>query len=273
MFRRVLVSVSFLGLSLSGGANAATPSPRKPAQVSKINNPISRVTAKVEIKAPKKIASNVAVASSLLLAFNSGYINGCCLSGGLVDGVTKQAVSAVTGAWTTSALGFAAGTKAFPTQMKAIASYFGGSAIAGVMIPKPVAFQLAGNTGLAFLVGAAILYLASNLAGSDPSSMTPFYLALIANGLQNSITSVHTANLCRTAHFSGITSDMGTFVGQCLMGNRANLFKLKVFAALAASFWVGGVSSYYATQEMSNGSLLFSAALYLLIGSGLILKA
>ena len=53
-----------------------------------------------------------------------------------------------------------------------------------------------------------------------------------------------TTNLCRTSHFTGISSDMGTFLGQILRGNMANLFKLKVFAGLATSFWLGGYLSY-----------------------------
>ena len=269
MFRRVLISFLVAGLSLSAGVDA------RAANKASTPTPFSTKGGEaVAKKAPKTIAKNVAVTSSLLLAFNSGYINGACLSGAVVGGVAKQAVSACTGAWTTSAVGFASGnSKAFQTQTRAILSYLFGSAIAGYMNPKPVAFQLCDNTGVTFLVGAGLLYFASKLADSNPNSMTCFYLALMANGLQNSLTSVHTGNLCRTAHFSGITSDMGTFVGQCLRGNKDNLFKLKVFAALGAAFWLGGVTSYYVTQDMTSGSLLFSAALYLLIGSGLIVKA
>ena len=218
------------------------------------------------------ISKKQAVMAGMLLAFNSGYSNGCCLGGGVVAGKNKNAVAAVTGAWTTSALGFASGNMdAFTTQLKGILSYMSGSAIAGALIPNPKPFVLADNTGVAFLVGSALMLAASQMAEKSPAAMTCFFLALMANGLQNSVTSVHTANLCRTAHFSGITSDMGTFIGQCLMGNKENLFKLQTFALLGLSFWLGSYSSFFITQQMTSQSLLFSSAVHFLVGAYLLL--
>ena len=215
----------------------------------------------------KALPKGLAVASSLLLAFNSGFSNGACLGGGVSSGAKKQAVSAVTGAWTTSAVGFASGDMgAFKSNAKCIGSYLSGSAIAGFLNPNPTTFQMGENVPATFFIGAALMYGASTLAGKDSSSLLPYLLALAANGLCNSVTSVHTANLCRTAHFSGITSDMGTFIGQILGGNNANLFKLKVFAGLAASFWVGGAVSYQVAQSMASSSLMVCAILYALTG-------
>ena len=222
----------------------------------------------VEAKASKPVKAlpqGLAVATSLLLAFNSGFSNGACLGGGLTQGARKQAVSAVTGAWTTSAVGFASGDMAtFKTNTKCMGSYLGGSLIAGFLNPKPVPFQLGEKVGLSFLIGSALMFTASQMAGKDPTALTPFLLALVANGLSNSVTSVHTANLCRTAHFSGITSDMGTFIGQILGGNNANLFKLKVFAGLAACFWIGGAVAFQVAQSMASSSLMVCAILYAL---------
>lgn len=213
------------------------------------------------------ISKKAAVSAAMILAFNSGYSNGCCLGGGVMAGAKNNAVAAVTGAWTTSALGAASGNMAaFSAQFKGIMSYMFGSVIAGALIPKPKAFVLAENTGLVFLIGSALMYAASSVAEKSPTAMTAFYFALMANGLQNSVTSVHTGNLCRTSHFTGITSDMGTFVGQCLMGNKENLFKLKVFALLGLSFWLGGFSSFFVTQQMASESLLFSSGVHFAIG-------
>lgn len=273
MIRRVLLAVALL-LSCSIGANASTAPPAVSAPVPAVSvpEPVAEIIGgNTQVVKSNDIPKNVAVLVSMALAFNSGYTNGVCLGTGL--GGTKQAVAAVTGAWTTSAYGMASGnTGAAFTQIRAILSYMGGSAIAGAMIPRPTAFKLSPTTGHTFVVGAALLFAASSLAEKSPSTKTCFYLALMANGLQNSVTSVHTANLCRSAHFSGITSDIGTFIGQALRGNKENIFKLKVFALLAASFWSGGFSSFFITQKFATGSLYASAALHLLIGLTLIMR-
>lgn len=98
-----------------------------------------------------------AVASGVLLAFNSGFINGACLSGAVAP-PTKQAVAAVTGAWTTSAVGFASGNiEQFKTQMSMILSYLSGSVIAGALNPSPVACEMSSSTGPLFLSGSVLL--------------------------------------------------------------------------------------------------------------------
>jgi hypothetical protein len=92
----------------------------------------SETQAKIEVEVIKKktiIPMKWAVASGVLLAFNSGFINGAFLSGAVAP-PNKQAVAAVTGAWTTSAVGFASRKiEQFKTQMRLILSYLSGSAL------------------------------------------------------------------------------------------------------------------------------------------------
>lgn len=214
------------------------------------------------------LSTKFCVTAGILLAFNSGYINGCCLKGTFVES-TKQAVAAVTGAYTTSAIAFADGRlDFFYLQLKVLASFMTGSAIAGALNPTPKTFELADNAGITFLLASAFLFGANYLAGNKASNWI-FYFAAIANGIQNSVTSVHTANLCRTSHYSGISSDIGTFSGQAIGGNQANIFKLKVFLALAVSFWMGGYVSFFATDIYGASSLIFPAIFDLLIGAWL----
>ena len=59
---------------------------------------------------------------------------------------------------------------------------------------------------------------------------------------------------------------MGTFVGQILRGNKDNLPRLKVFFALAISFWTGGFLSFYGTERFASSCLLVSAGLYAVLG-------
>jgi hypothetical protein len=77
-----------------------------------------------------------------------------------------------------------------------------------------------------------------------------------------------TTNLCRTSHFTGISSDMGTFIGQILRGNKANVFKLKVFLGLAAAFWSGGFLSYGFSKAYGSSALYASVAVYLFMALG-----
>jgi Protein of unknown function (DUF1275) len=213
----------------------------------------------------------LAIAAGFLLAFNSGFINGACLGGFVAKTKSgdsfKQAVAAVTGAWTTSALFFADGKyEAFRTQISVLASYITGSCLAGLMNPFPTAFgTLSPSCGPAFLLGSLLLAASSHLSKTPENALTAFCLAAIVNGMQNSMTSMHTSNMIRTAHYSGMSSDMGTFLGQVLRGNKANLLKLKVFAGLGLSFWTGGFVAFHVAQKFGSESLLFSSGLYMLL--------
>lgn len=213
------------------------------------------------------IGTKTAVLCGCALAFNSGFVNGACLSGILSGDGTKQAAAAVTGAWTNSALGVASGNYGQAKfNAKCLGSYFSGSLVASLINPNPVPFEVGGADKIspAFLIGSLLMYASSSVAkksgGSDKSFI---YLAAVACGIQNSITSVLTQNLVRSAHFSGITSDIGTFLGQILRGNKQNAEKLRVFTLLAASFWIGGLVSFSATTMYASSSLLFSSALFL----------
>jgi Protein of unknown function (DUF1275) len=95
-------------------------------------------------------------------------------------------------------------------------------------------------------------------------------LCAVANGIQNSITSVHTGNLCRTSHYTGISSDMGTFLGQCLGGNTANFMKLKVFFGLACCFWTGGYLSFFTAKHTG---LWANVAVYGVLGASVTLAS
>ena len=214
----------------------------------------------------RQIGKKKAVLFGLILAFNSGLVNGITLSGLLSYDGTKQASAAVTGAWTNSALGAAIGNnKQFLFNTKCILSYFFGSFLSGMINPNPEPFQISvPSFRVVFFIGSILLYTSHIF--TQKSNHTYLFLAAIANGMQNSLTSTTTANLVRSAHFSGITSDMGTFLGQLIRGNTQNLMKLKVFFSLAISFWTGSFLSYGLTKSLGKETLLLCSSLYLLLG-------
>jgi hypothetical protein len=100
------------------------------------------------------------------------------------------------------------------------------------------------------------------------SSYAQFLLkfAAVANGLQNGVTSTYSANLIRTSHLTGTSTDIGLIFGQMLRGNWKHFWKFKVLCSLAFCFWLGSLVSYYSASTFLGRSLWFSASLYLIIG-------
>ena len=185
-----------------------------------------------------------------------GFLNGLFLSGSLLNG-SKQAVAAVTGAYTTSAVS----PSARQTQFTVLASYLGGSLINGALNPNGYDSSV---LPVSLLASAALVATGYQmLTGGKASNLAIWSCLALANGCQNSWTSSLLAgNVLRSAHFSGITSDMGTFLGQILRGNQTNVWKLRIFAALAACFFAGGLLSVPAAREMQAQALWVSVAGY-----------
>jgi hypothetical protein len=220
---------------------------------------------KIDTKKTKilKLSTRTAVAFGMLLALTSGFVNGACLSGFLS---TTQATAAVTATWTNSAIALASQRNGqFLNLAKFLLSFLGGSTIAGLLVPKPVPFQICNPKGVAMGFGFSSLALAAagllaNAAGFGGQNL--LCLCLFANGIQNSLTSSLTSNLCRTSHLSGMTSDIGTYIGQILRGNNANVLKLQVFPLLSLSFWLGGFVSYPLARLFNSRILLLAAGVY-----------
>lgn len=207
-------------------------------------------------------------AVGLLLSLNSGYINGLCLSGLLSEGGSdKQGVSAFTGTYTKSGLALANGEVVlFGFEVTLILSFIGGAMVAGLMNPKAIPHKLVPSYGPTFLLGSGCMIAASISAMLHPESRALYYFAATANGIQNGMTSTYSANLIRTSHLTGTSTDIGLIMGQMIRGNWKNYWKFKVLVGLASSFWFGSLLAFYSASAFLNNSLWFSAALYLTIG-------
>jgi hypothetical protein len=223
------------------------------------------------------------------------FRNGICLSG--IISKTKQAGTAVTGAWTNSALGFVRDDfEQYTFNTKCILSYITGSFLSGILNPKPLTPYISSDNHQTmlrisvpsvqslFFLCSVFMYFASQLSSNIPISSSIsttsthiltsnhnnafLYLALICSGIQNSLTSTTTSNLIRSSHFSGISSDIGTYLGQYLRGNKDNWMKLKLFLVLASSFWLGGVIAFGVLHalDVKEHSFLVSSILYAILG-------
>ncbi len=207
-------------------------------------------------------------AIGLLLALNSGYINGLFLSGLLAEeGSDKVNVSAVTRAYTESGLNLVSGLyNEFGFAFKIILSFVAGACVSGLLNPEATPHKLVPSYGPTFLIGSICLIAALFAADIKPSGHAQYYLAAAANGLQNGISSIYSANLIRTSHHTGTSTDIGIIIGQILRGNWKNYWKLKVLIGLASSFWFGGLISFYSATAFLHDSLWFSTALFMVIG-------
>ena len=259
---------------LSISAASASPSASIPSNVNKafersvdglyadevVIEDVSDMSDLTEVATPVPPPSQGALVNlGCLLAANSGFLNGLALSGLLAE--RQQAVAAVTGAYTTSAIAAAEGKVGFLLlQFKVIAAYFGGSLWNGLMNPNGIEWSKKPNA----LAVAALLVFVGAL---DYVATERFFVLLaIALGLQNSWTSMLIkGNVLRTAHISGMTSDMGTILGQVLRGNTVDAWKFSIFARLAASFWTGGFLSILASKKYTEISFLGSVGIYLAV--------
>lgn len=200
------------------------------------------------------LSMRATVAAGCLLALNCGFLNGCCLS--LPH--RQHPVVAVTSAYTNAALK----SDSFP--LKIIGAYAGGSAVASLFNPEPKTFRLSKSTIPIFALAALATY------ETMKTQQLPF--AAFAAGLQNSVTSVHTANLVRSAHMSGLTSDLGTFIGQIARGNKKNVMKAKVAASLLSSFLLGGYLAVQSSKSIGAvDSLWYSVGFYALLSIGILI--
>jgi hypothetical protein len=265
---------------------------------------------------------SIIMSIAALLAMNSGYLNGLGLYGiskalitatsfqavssssSTPTGVTTttivspqvQAVAAVTSAYTNLGLQLAQGnlftTATIPLRL--IGSYLLGATVTGFLVHHPPSVPYEINTypvSTIFAIGTIVLFMVSSQLSSSSaplSSMKIFYLLTFINGLQNSLTSIYSNNQIRSSHYTGMTSDTGTFLGQYIRSSfssdtnndsdnivqknielkKALLPKISRNTILSLSFIMGGMLSYWMSQpshiQHANIVLLPSLVLYMI---------
>jgi hypothetical protein len=203
-------------------------------------------------KAPPSSIQNMGVSSlskarfvlavGLLLSLNSGYLSGLCLSGLLTEqGSYKESV-AVTGAYTKSSLALAKGIyKDFAFSFSLILVFIGGTFVLGLMSSHAIPHMIHPSYGVTFLLGSLCLIAASIVVDIKPNGRLHYFLAAAANGMQNGMSSMYTANvsshlnliqvvppqylispylllpalqLMRTASHGRTSTDIGLIIGQ-----------------------------------------------------------
>ena len=195
--------------------------------------------------------------TGLALACSAGYTNGVCLSGFIHpnDRDIRSSVAGVTGLYTGSAINLGEGDwDKLALAAGTIFSVMAGSCISGLLNPYAIAFSVGPRYGPTFVV-ASIFMTMGTVAGLL-NSRREFYFTAMANGIQNGISSMYSANLIRTTHLTGTTTDIGLFIGMAVRGNRTNNWKLYILMSLATAFWIGSLVGFYASRAKCQYSLI-----------------
>mmetsp|Transcript_12248 Transcript_12248/g.14028 ORF Transcript_12248/g.14028 Transcript_12248/m.14028 type:complete len:394 (-) Transcript_12248:340-1521(-) len=227
---------------------------------------------------------------AILIALNNGFINGVCLSAMLSQGPfdlrnpNKAMVSGTAGYVTntatqliiyllpdTDAAGKEAAMETYIWNLSMFMCYMAGSFIPGFLSPRAKPYSFDPFFGPSFIIGGSMLLASSlltiyqqeanGLYGTEPI----FYLAIAANGVQNGIASIYSANLIRCT-LTGAITDIGLVFGQMLRGNFVKVARAIVLAIIVISFWAGGLVAFPVIRTLGEYSLVVNACLFYFVG-------
>lgn len=194
------------------------------------------------------------------------WVGGAVLAGiaGMVNAVgflsyDHQAVTHLTG--TTTLLGLAAAgpdRREMLHLLTVIAAFVGGAALSGFVIEHST-LRLGRRYGVVLALEAALLAAAAMLMGSRAALGS--YFASAACGLQNAMASSYSGTVLRTAHLTGMFTDLGVVLGHWLRGVEADWRRFRLCANLVAAFAAGGLLGALCYRGFGARTLYIPAAL------------
>ena len=181
-------------------------------------------------------------------------------------GFRHQSISNMTG--NTSLLGIALGRGDGGEAVHwalTIAAFVLGAMLSGMIVQQST-LRLGRRYGVALLLESLLLFAAVPLL--DASSSLGLYLASAAVGLQNGMVSAYSGMVIRTAHVTGIFTDLGIYLGHLLRGLPVDRLRLRVCTLVAASFMLGSIVGAGLFRLLQQRSLLIPATLTGVCGLG-----
>lgn len=170
---------------------------------------------------------------AVVLAFCAGVLNTTALMG-----FTHVSASHVTGNVSLLSVTILAGDwENMKLFLISIASFWMGSVLSGVLIGGSE-LNIYRNYGYAMYL-EVVLLVASLLLYMNDSYFGQMMIAM-ACGLQNSMVATYHGTVVRTTHLTGTTSDLGSIVGNWLVGRRVKLSRVLLLSALWWGFFIGG---------------------------------
>jgi hypothetical protein len=214
--------------------------------------------------------------AAVIVALNTGYINGVCMSPGFVTAKSfdsdefespflnkqSQGVSGTGGSFTNTARFLISNDwPEYSYYTWLILSYIFGGFIVGFITPRAHKHLIEPAYGPSFLIGAILLLSASIFATMGLPSRFIFYFSTGAIGVQNGIASVYSANLIRCT-LTGASTDLGLIVAQCLRGDFEKFIRGTLIAIIVTNYWIGGLISVPAVKVLETRALYPSAAMF-----------
>lgn len=194
---------------------------------------------------------------AVVLAFCAGILNTTALMG-----FTHVSASHVTGnvsAFSVSVL--AADWANVKLFLISIASFWFGSVLSGMIIGGSE-LAIYRNYGHAMYL-EFLLLLASLLLYMNGSYFGQMMIAM-ACGLQNSMVTTYNGTVVRTTHLTGTTSDLGSMVGNWLVGRKPSMNKVLLQSALWWGFLFGGFVAVVLYHKVGYLSMLLPMVIILI---------
>jgi uncharacterized membrane protein YoaK (UPF0700 family) len=200
-----------------------------------------------------------ALYGGVVLAFIAGMVN----AAGYL-GFRHQALTHMTG--TTSLLGIAAAQGDAADLLHfggVLVAFMLGCALSGFIVGDST-LRLGRRYGVALTLESIMLFVAVPLLHRHDQA--GLWLAAAATGLQNAMAGTYSGAVVRTSHVSGITTDLGMYLGEWLRGVAVDARRVRLYGALFTGFLLGGVASGLAFPHWQESTLLAPAVLTGLVG-------
>mmetsp|Transcript_7827 Transcript_7827/g.19176 ORF Transcript_7827/g.19176 Transcript_7827/m.19176 type:complete len:361 (-) Transcript_7827:168-1250(-) len=211
--------------------------------------------------------------AAILIAINNGFVNGVTMSGFLsINAATdlnpgNAMVSGVAGYVTNTATFLVSGENWFKYRynLMMFISYMFGAFITAILSPKAKPYAIDPMFGPSFMIGGTMLLGSSILSYNASPTRWIYYLAICANGVQNGVASIYSANLIRCT-LTGAATDIGICIGQIIRGNYSKVGKGSVLALIVTCFWIGGLIAYHAVRALESYTLFINAGIFYSVG-------
>lgn len=173
-----------------------------------------------------------------------------------------QAITHLTGTTSLLAVAFAQRDLSMAWHLLAIiAAFVFGAMLSGLLL-RHSALRLGRRYGVALLIESALLVAAAQLLMRGDA--LGIYLTGIACGLQNAMATTYSGTVLRTAHVTGMFTDLGIALGHMLRGSGFDRRRLQLCVIVISAFFCGGLAAAMLFPRLGYATLYIPAALALL---------
>ena len=184
-------------------------------------------------------------------------------------GIHHQALSHLSGTGTILSTELALGRFAGAAHAALVLGWFFlGSVLSGMIISQST-LRAGRGYGVALAGESLLLFGAAYFLGHG--SNFGDYLAAMACGLQNAMTTSYSGAVIRTTHITGIITDLGIAAGHAARREPVDHRRVILFTVLVAGFLVGGVVGAFGFLAFGSDALLFPATATGIAGVGYVL--